>query len=175
MAGGSDGNVYLISALGKPVDVQRLGGSVSAISLSYQTRCVIAGSTNGNVSRYLVSERLERLDSFFAERPITAADISGDGERISVANLDGTIFAFNHTLADSLWTFAVGAIVHSLSTSGDGLIMAAASDTGNIYLISERSPVQARTPFPFITYAPIALTLLLIGYFVLRKRMAKVA
>ena len=174
LAGGSDGNVYLIGALGQPVDVQSLGGSISAISLSYQTRCAIVGSTNGNVSRYLVSEKLERLDSFVAERPITAAALSSDGERISVANLDGTIFSFSHTLADSLWTFGVGAIVHSLSMSGDGLVMAAASDTGKIYLISERSLVQTRVPFAYIAYATIALTLLLIGYFLLRKRMTKV-
>ena len=101
VAGGSDGNVYMIKSAGQLVDMQRLGGSISAISISDQTRHVIAGSTNGNVSRFLVKESLEKLDSFDAQKPITAVAISDDGERIAIASLDGTISTFRQTLADS--------------------------------------------------------------------------
>ena len=173
IAGGSDGNVYLISAAGQVVDIERLGGSVSAISISHQTGWLIAGSTNGNVSRYLVTGKLERLDSFVAVRPITAVVVSNDGERISVVNLDGKIFTFRQTLTDSLWTFSVGGIVHSLSMSEDGRVMAAASDTGNIYLFREGKSMPVVEPFPAIWYVPIVLISLFIGYLVLRSRMKK--
>ena len=170
VAGGSDGNVYVINTAGELVDKQRLGGSISALSISDQPRHVIAGSTNGNVTRFLVKESLEQLDSFDAQKPITAVTISHDGERIMIASLDGTISTFTQTLTHSLWTFGTGAIVHSLSMSGNGLITAASADTGKVYVFNEAATAPAQSPLPPIAYAPIAVTLLVLGYFVLRKK-----
>ena len=174
VAGGSDGNIYVTNAAGQVVDMQKLGGSISAISMADHARYVIVGSTNGGVSRYLLNDRLEKLDSSIARSPITSVAVSDDGERISIASLDGTISSFRQNLNGLLWAFSVGAIVHSLSMSGDGLVMAASSDTGKIYLFSEHASVQTQEPIPVIVYIPITLATLLLAYFVLRTRMAKV-
>jgi len=173
VAGGSDGNIHIITAEGQLVGTQRVGGSISAISISDQLDHVIAGSTNGNVSRFDLNEGLKKLDSFAARTPVTSVAISNDGERIAVAGLDGTIWTFNDKFADPIWTFNTGAIVHSLSISGDGQVMGATDDKGNIYLFSERAPVRTEEPVSLAIFVPIALVLLVLGYFFLRRRTTK--
>jgi WD40 repeat protein len=174
VAGGSDGNIYVTNSAGQVVDMQKLGGSISAISMADHARYVIVGSTNGSLSRYLLKDRLEKLDSSTDHSPITSVAMSDDGSRISVASLDGTISGFHLTLNGLSWTFSAGAIVHSLSMSGDGLFIAASSDTGKIYLFNEATPVQAQEPLAVIVYVPISLAVLLVAYLVLRTRMNKV-
>jgi len=85
-------------------------------------------------------DRLEKLESLEASKPITSAVMSGNGERISVAQLDGVISMFNQSLATHMWTFDAGGIVHSLSISHSGQVMAAASDTGDVCVFDERGP-----------------------------------
>ena len=178
VAGGSDGNIYVITATGQASDVQRLEGSVSAVATSEEARYVILGSTNGNVSRYLLNERLERLDSFAAHGLITAVAVSDGGERISVASLDGTIATFRETPADLLWTFNTGAIVHSLSMSGDGQAIVASSDTGSIYLFDEALMSTNRTIPSGASMAIEAIIVVVIfavvGHFVWRRRSRRV-
>jgi WD40 repeat protein len=174
VAGGSDGSIYMATVAGQVVDMQKLGGSISAISIADHARSVIVGSTNGSVSRYLLKDRLEKLDSLIARSPITSLAMSDDGERVSVARLDGTISSFRQNLNSFLWAYSAGAIVHSLSMSGDGLVMAASSDTGKIYLFSEHASMQTQEPIPVIVYIPISLATLLLTYIVLRARLKKV-
>jgi WD40 repeat protein len=174
VAGGSDGNIYVTNSAGQVIDMQKLGGSISAISIADHAGCVILGSTNGSVSRYLLKDRLEKLDSSAAHGPITSVAVSDDGSRLSVASLDGTISDFHQTLNDLSWTFSAGAIVHSLSMSGDGLVMAASSDTGKIYLFSEHASAQTQDSLPVIVYALVSVAALLLAYFVLRARLTRV-
>ena len=174
VAGGSDGNIYVTNSAGQAVGMQKLGGSISAIAIADHARCVIAGSTNGSVSRYLLKDGLEKLDSSNIHSPITSVAVSDDGERVSVASLDGTITSFRQNLKDSLWAFSAGAIVHSLSMSGDGLVMAASSDTGKIYLFSEHASAHTREPLPVIAYGLVSVAALLLTYIVLRARLKKV-
>jgi WD40 repeat protein len=174
VAGGSDGNIYVTNSVGQVIDMQKLAGSISAISIADRARCVIVGSTNGSVSRYLLKDGLQKLDSSAAHGPITSVAVSEDGSRVSVASLDGTISDFHQTLNGLSWAFSAGAIVHSLSMSGDGLVMAASSDTGKIYLFSEHAFVETQEPVPVIVYVPIFLVTLLLAYFVLRARLTKV-
>jgi WD40 repeat protein len=174
VAGGSDGNIYVTNSAGQVIDMQKLGGSISAISIADHARCVIVGSTNGIVSRYLLKDRLEKLDSSTAHGPITSVAVSDDGSRVSVASLDGKISDFHQTLNGLSWTFSAGAIVHSLSMSGDGLEMAASSDTGKIYLFSEHASAQTRDPLPVIVYVLVSVAALLLAYFVLRARLTRV-
>jgi len=172
-AGGSDGDVYVIGSSGQTVDSQRLGGSVSAISISESARVVIAGSTNGNVSQYLIKDRLENTGSFLAHAPVTSVAVSDDGKRIAIATIDGTISMFSQTLADPLWTYKAGAIVHSLSMSGNGMVMAASSDNGSIYLFNERMEVQTQRWSPATLLFPIAVVVILVVYFVWRKKKSR--
>jgi len=174
LAGGTDGNIYVTDSAGQVIDMQKLGGSISAISIADHARCVIVGSTNGIVSRYLLKDRLEELDSSAAHGPITSVAVSDDGSRVSVASLDGTISNFHQSLNSLSWTFGAGAIVHSLSISGDGLVMAASSDTGKIYLFNEHASAQTWNPLIVIAYVVVSLTALLLAYFVLRARLTKV-
>lgn len=173
VAGGSDGSIHMITDEGQLAGTQRVGGSLSAISISNHLLQVIAGSTNGNVSRFDLNEGFEKLDSFDAKMPVTSVAISDDGERIAVAGLDGTIWTFNEKFADLIWTFNTGAIVHSLSMSGDGQVMSATDDKGNIYLFREQAPVRAEEPVSLVIFVPIALVLLALGYIVLRRRTTK--
>ena len=172
-AGGSDGDVYVIGSSGRIVDSQRLGGSVSAISISESARVVIAGSTNGNVSQYLIKDGLENTGSFLAHAPVTSVAVSAGGERIAIATIDGVISMFSQTLAGPLWTYKAGAIVHSLSMSGDGMVMAASSDNGSIYLFNERMEEQTQGWPPATLLTPIALAVILVAYFVWRKKKSR--
>jgi WD40 repeat protein len=174
VAGGSDGTIYMATVAGQVVDMQTLGGAISAISIADHARCVIVGSTNGSVSRYLLKDRLEKLDSSAAHGPITSVAVSDDGSRVSVASLDGTISDFHQTLNGLSWTFSAGAIVHSLSMSGDGLVIAASSDTGKIYLFSEHASAQTRDSLPVIVYVLVSVAALLLTYIALRARLKKV-
>ena len=169
-AGGSDGDVYVISSSGRTIGSQRLGGSVSAISISESARVVIAGSTNGNVSQYLIKDRLESAGSALAHAPITSVAVSDDGKRIAIATIDGIISMFSQTLADPLWTYKAGAIVHSLSMSGNGMVMAASSDSGKIYLFNERMEVQTQGSSFVTLLIPIAVTVILVACLVWRTK-----
>ena len=173
-AGGSDGYVYVISSSGQVVGSQRLGGSVSAISISEGARVVIAGSTNGNVSQYSMKDRLESTGSILAQTPITSVVVSDGGERIAIATIDGTISMFSQTLADPLWTYQAGAIVHSLSMSGDGMVMAASSDSGKIYLFNERMEVQTQGSSFATLLIPIAVTVILLACLVWRTKKNRI-
>ena len=174
VAGASDGNIYMATVAGQVVDMQKLGGSISAISIADHARCVIVGSTNGIVSRYLLKDRFEELDSSAAHGPITSVAISDDGSRVSVASLDGTIATFSETLADLLWTFNTGAIVHSLSMSGDGQAIIASSDTGSIYLFDEALMSTNQTipggAFMLIEAIIVIVIFMVVGHFIWRRR-----
>ena len=169
IAGGSDGYVYMINASGQATDNQRLGGAVSALSVSGSARGLIAGSTNGRVLHCLIGDRLRVLGSLETQQSITSAAISEDGKRISFAKLDGAISVFNQSLTSPLWTFNAGAIVHSLSISGDGMTLAASSDTGSIYLFHEHPLVQTGKPSYATILVPVIIAVLVLGYLVLRR------
>jgi len=138
--GDNSGYVYLVSSSGELIDRERVRGAISTLSMSEAKGRVVVGSTSGTVTLYLVRDRLEKLESLEASGPVTSTVISENGERISVALLDGSISMFNQSLATRMWTFDAGGIVHSLSISHDGQVMAAASDTGDIHVFYERAP-----------------------------------
>jgi WD40 repeat protein len=138
--GGNNGYLYLVDSSGQLIDQQKVEGAVSALSISDTKERLVVGSTSGNVTLYLVRDRLERLQSLQASSPVTSTVISENGERISVADLDGLISMFNQSLTAHMWTFNAGGIVHSLSISHNGQVMAAASDTGDIYVFDEKAP-----------------------------------
>jgi WD40 repeat protein len=170
IAGGSDGYVYMINATGQAADNQKLGGAVSALSVSDGAHGLIAGSTNGHVLHCLIKDRLQVLGSLEIRQPITSATLSEDGKRISFASLDGAISVFNRSLASPLWTFNAGAIVHSLSISSDGMTLAASSDTGSIYLFHE-SPLVQPEKFSYTTIlVPTIIAVLVFAYLLLRRR-----
>jgi len=170
IAGGSDGYVYMINASGQATDKQRLGGAISALSISDNTHGLIAGSTSGRVLHCLIKDRLQTLGSLETQQPVTSATLSENAKRISFANLDGTVSVFNQSLTSPLWTFNAGAIVHSLSISSDGTILAASSDTGSIYLFHEQ-PVAQTEKFSYATLlVPMTIMILVLGYFLLRRR-----
>jgi WD40 repeat protein len=137
VAGGGDGFLYLFDGAGRLLDRQRVGAAVSALSLSTSTLTLLAGSTNGTVSVYVVSERLDLLSSFTARGSVTSVAISEDGSRLSVATVNGTITTFDRSLGEPLWTYNAGGIVHAICMSADGRFMAAASDTGSVYFFNE--------------------------------------
>lgn len=138
VVGANNGSVYLVDGSGQLMDRRRVRGAVSALSISDTDDRVLIASTGGNVTLYLMHDRLEELESSEAQKPITSAVISGNGKRISFAQLDGAISMFNQSLATQMWAFNAGGIVHSLSISYSGQVMAAASDTGDIYVFDER-------------------------------------
>lgn len=138
--GGNNGYLYLVDSSGQLIDQQKVEGAVSALSISDSKERLVVGSTSGNVTLYLVRDRLEKLQSLQASRPVTSTVISENGERISVADLDGLVSMFNESLTAHMWTFNAGGIVHSLSISHNGQVMAAASDTGDIYVFDEKTP-----------------------------------
>ena len=174
VAAGSGGYVYMINSSGQLMDRQSLGGAVSALAVSYRAHLVVAGSANGRVSLYRLSDRLEKLSSLEARRPVTSAALSDDGERISVATLDGVISMFDQSLTDKIWTFNAGAIVHSLSISADGRIMAAGSDTGSIYLFDETS-VRSGRIVSYLVLAAVAVIAIVAGFAIWRKRRKRIA
>jgi WD40 repeat protein len=170
ITGGSDGYVYLLDRSGSLADRQRLGGAVSALSLSRTTGRVVAGSTNGNASLYTIQDRLATISSLATRGPLTSASISENGERVSVATLDGVISMFGESLTVDLWTFSTGAIVHSLSMSSDGLVMAAAGDTGNIYLFEEEPPAKKNGIAVGIVLVCVAVAAFAVAYFIWRRK-----
>lgn len=170
IAGGSDGYVYLLDRSGQLADRQRLGGAVSALSLSTVTGRVVAGSTNGNASLYVIQHGLATLSSLVIQRPVTSTSISDNGERVSVASLDGAISMFGQSLTARVWTFNAGAIVHSLSMSSDGLVMAAASDTGDIYLFKEGEATKLNETVLHLAIAGVGVAALSAALFVWRRR-----
>jgi len=140
VVGANNGSIYLVDSSGQLMDQQRVEGAVSALSITDTIDRMLVGSTSGTVSLYLMRDRLEKLESLEAPRPVTSTAMSDNGERISFAQLDGAISLFNQSLAAHMWTFNAEGIVHSLSISGSGQVMAAASDTGSIYLFDEENP-----------------------------------
>jgi len=170
VVGGSDGYVYLLNRSGEQAGRQRIGGAVSALSLSSTEHRAVAGSTNGNLSIYEVKGGLVVVKSVATHGPVTSAVISDNGERVSVANLDGTISLFERSLEGPLWTFNAGAIVHSISMSDSGLAIAAASDTGSIHLFSEEKSKTADDTMPTIALFSAASATLLLSYLVWRRR-----
>jgi len=171
ITGGSDGYVYFLERSGDLADRQRLGGAVSALSLSPATGRVVAGSTNGNASLYAILDGLAMIRSLANRGPLTSASISEDGERVSVATLDGVISMFGESLTVDLWTFSTGAIVHSLSMSSDGLVMAAAGDTGNIYLFEEEPPAEKNGTAVGIVLVCVAVAAFSAAYFIRRRKV----
>jgi WD40 repeat protein len=170
VAGGGDGYVYLLNRSGQLTSRERLGGSISALSLSSEAGLLVAGSTNGNASLYAIGDGLKELSSLISPRPVTSAMISDNGERISIADLDGVISMFDRSLTARLWTFSAGAIVHSLSMSSNGLVMAASSDNGNVYLFGEEVHKGTNEPTAsIIIVAAIAAGLLLLYLFWRRR------
>lgn len=170
ITGASDGYVYLLDKSGHLADRQRLGGAVSALSLSRTTGRVVAGSTNGDVSLYSIQHGLATISSLATHAPVTSAFISEDAERISVAALDGVISMFSQSLTTHLWTFDTGAIVHSLSMSSNGLVMGAAGDTGNIYLFEEQARAKKDGAALVITLVPVAVAGFAVAYFFWRRK-----
>jgi WD40 repeat protein len=137
VAGTNNGSVYYMDGSGQLMDRQTVKGAVSALSISETKDRVLVGSASGNVTLYCMRDRLEKLESLEASGAVTSAVISENAERISVAQLDGGISMFNRSLAAHMWTFNAGGIIHTLSTSHNGQVTAAASDTGDIYLFDE--------------------------------------
>jgi WD40 repeat protein len=137
VVGANNGSVYFMDASGQLIDRQTVKGAVSVLSISETKNRLLVGSTSSNITLYSMRDRLEKLESLEASGPITAGVISENGERISVAQLDGGISMFNQSLANRMWAFNAGGIVHSLSISHSGQVMAAASDTGDIYVFDE--------------------------------------
>lgn len=170
ITGGSDGYVYLLNRSGHLADRERLGGAVSALSLSRTTGRVVAGGTNGNASLYAIQDTLVTISSLATYAPVTSAYISENGERISVATLDGVISMFSQSLTTQLWTFNTGAIVHLLSMSSDGLVMGAAGDTGNIYLFEEEAGAKKDGAALVITLVSVAVAAFSVAYFIWRRR-----
>jgi len=170
ITGGSDGYVYLLNRSGHLADRQRLGGAVSALSLSRTTGRVVAGGTNGNASLYAIQDGFVAISSLATYGPVTSVYISENGERISVATLDGVISMFSQSLATHLWTFNTGAIVLSLSMSSDGLVMAAAGDTGNIYLFREEAYAKKNGSAVGIALVCVAVAAFSVAYFIWRRK-----
>ena len=170
ITGGSDGYVYLLWRSGDLADRRRLGGAVSALSLSRATGRAVVGSTNGNASLYAIQDGLATIGSVATHGPLTSASISENGERVSVATLDGVISMFSQSLAATLWTFNTGAVVHSLSMSSDGLVVAAAGDTGNIYLFEEEAHAKKNGVALGIALVSVAVAAFAVAYFVWRRR-----
>jgi WD40 repeat protein len=137
LAGGNDGNIYLLDNSGRLVDRRDAGGAISALSISDVTHLTIVGTVSGTISLYSADAGFNNGESLETGTPITSAAISKNGRRISVANLQGTVSTFDGSLRAPLWTYDAGGIVHSLSLSRDGRVLAAASDTGSIYLFDE--------------------------------------
>ena len=171
VAGGSDGYLYLLTNSGQLVDRSNVGGAVSALSISVGTRRVVAGTMNGNVSLYQIENRLEKRGSFQSREPVTSIAASENGDRVSVAYLDGEISTFDGILDHQMWSYNVGAIVHSLSVSGNGRVMAAASDTGGIYLFNEEIRVSVdRTGWDVVVLS-VSGAVLVVAYFAWRRRV----
>jgi len=80
---------------------------------------------------------------------------------------------FSQSLTAPLWTFGAGAIVHSLSVSGDGMTLAATSDTGSIYLFHESPTSQDEKPLPAAVLVPMSIAVLVLGYLILRRRKVR--
>jgi WD40 repeat protein len=174
VAGASDGYVYLVNASGQLMDRQRLGGGVSALSMSSATHLMVAGSNSGNLSLYSIGTGLDRLDSFDTGRPVFSVAISESGQRIAVADLDGAVLMFGQSFASLMWTFGAGAIVHLLSMSKDGQVMAAVSDTGGVYLFDETLMSPNQLPevgmfMPVVAIVAVAF-FTVVGYFMWRRR-----
>jgi WD40 repeat protein len=170
VAGGSDGYVYLLNRSGQPSSRERLGGSISALSISSATGRLVAASTNGNVTLFAMQGGLRGIGSIYGLRPITSAFITNSGERIAMADMDGLISVFDGSLTTQLWTFNAEAIVHSLSMSGNGLVIAASSDNGNVYLFDEEVQKKANGITPEILFAPVIIAACVFLYLLWRKR-----
>ena len=169
--GDNSGYVYLVSSSGELIDRERVRGAISALSMSETKGRVVVGSTSGNVTLYLVRDRLEKLQSLQASRPVTSTVISENGERISVADLDELVSMFNQSLTAHMWTFNAGGIVHSLSISHNGQVMAAASDTGDIYVFDEKTP--QRISMTMLSTVLVAIVIVLAAGSIMWERRRK--
>lgn len=175
VAGASDGYVYLLNRSGQLIDREKLGGSISALSLSGMTSRVVAGSTNGVAFLYAIQDSLSSYGSLVAQRPITSACISENGQRVSIAYLDGAVSMFDKSLSTELWMFSTGAIVHSLSMSSTGLVMAASSDNGNVYLFNEEEQKSTNEPALRTLAAPAVVAGFAVLYLVWRRKRKSAA
>lgn len=173
VAGASDGLLYLLGRTGQLVDSKRLGGAISSLSVSDTARRVAAGNTKGVISIYEIQTGLNELKVLETEGPVTSIALSDNGERILLANLDGTISMFDQSLTTPLWRYGTDAIVHSLSISADGRIMAAGSDTGSIYLFAEKEAPGMGDAGAYLFLVPvlfIVITVVLFASYRRRKR-----
>jgi len=170
VAAGGDGSLYLIDTSGQLLDEYELGGALSALSISARTRRVVTGSTNGDVSVLHVDGRLEEVATVGTKNPVTSTTLSDDGERIAVANTNGTISMFDGSLVNRIWTFEAGAIVHSLSMSADGSILVAGSDSGAVYLFSEQGSAISGMMASYVVVAALIVMAVVILLVIWQKK-----
>ncbi len=173
VAGGTDGEVYLITPSGEFAGRQHIGGAVTALSVSRTGQLVVAGSTNGRVSLYDLGSDLNEIGSLVTGSPVTAVAVSDNGEKMSVARMDGTITMYQHSLNNQAWLFDAGAIVHSVSMSGDGQVLAAATDTGSIHMFKEDKITSSGWEAPSVGILLIAVVLAATGIPVWRRLRRK--
>jgi len=170
VVGGSNGDVHMISASGQLVARQHIGGAVSALSVAATGELILAGSTNGRVSLYESRSELREIGSLQNAKPITAVALDDDGDIMAYADLDGSVSMYRNSLREQAWTFGTGAIVHSLSMSGNGLVMAASSDNGSVYLFDEEVQKKASGVTLDILFAPVIIAACAFLYLLWRKR-----
>jgi WD40 repeat protein len=125
-------------------------------------------------------EALEELGSLTLNKPVATGAISENGETICIAEMDGTIHAYGESLANERWTYATSSIVHSVSISDDGKVIAAAADSGKIYLFNEEpnsNPSRVTTDVlqaTVVVAACIALLATAVIYATVRKQRLQV-
>jgi len=170
VAAGGDGSLYLIDTSGQLLDRRELGGALSALSVSVRTRHVVSGSTNGDVSIFHVEGRLEEIATAETKNPVTSIALSNDGECVAVANANGTISMFDDSLANRIWIFKAGAMVHSLSMSADGRILVAGSDTGAVYLFAEQGSVVSGMMSLYVVLVVLIVIAVVIALAIWRRK-----
>ena len=180
VVGASDGRVSLLSESGKLLDEHDLRGAISSLSLSSLRDRVVVGSTSGNVVLLSFGEALEELGSLTLNKPVATGAISENGETICIAEMDGTIHTYGESLANERWTYVTSSIVHSVSISDDGKVIAAAADSGKIYLFNEEpnsNPSRVTTDVlqaTVVVAACIALLATAVIYATVRKQRLQV-
>jgi WD40 repeat protein len=170
VAGGSNGYLYLFNRSGELVGHERIGGGVSALSIFTTTGRIVAGSTDGSLSMYQIQNGLDLVSSLTTRRPITSTAISESGDLILFANIDGAISMLDQSLAAQQWTFDSGAIVHAVSMSSDGSVMAAVSDTGDVYLFRQEVATQSNETTLMVAFAFTVVATSALAFFLWQRK-----